>query len=171
MAVVRDEDDIEVRLLAGRIRLLRRIAARRRGRRAAAAAAMLVVAGSGVAASVVVHRADAETIGTSVTCYAHADLGSLHGTSAMSSAVGAPVRQLSLTEKADMCALVWKSGLEQAAVDGGHWPDIDPNTSTLPVPPLAFCRLADGTTGGFPIEPPATTSRAVCDRLGLPLLT
>lgn len=67
--------------------------------------------------------------------------------------------------------LVWKGGLKQAAASGGRWdPDIDPNTSTLPVPPLAFCELRNGVTAGFPIEAPASTPADVCSRLGLRLL-
>lgn len=165
-----DDAVVNERLRAGRIRLLGRIRQRRALTRVGVIGSALLLAGSGVAASMAVAQASATSVGRSVVCYGYADLDSLSGISEMAAPIGAPQPALDLATKREMCELVWKSGMAVARANGGHWPDVDPNTSNLPVPSLAFCRLRDGMTGGFPIEAPNGTAAAVCDSLGLPLL-
>lgn len=164
------ETDTAAHLAEGRPRLMHRIRSRRRATRVAVVAGVLLAASSGTAATLVVTQASHQTIATGVTCYSHDDLGSFSSGAGMAQADGHPYQAADLQTKRDMCGLVWKSGLKQAAATGGTWPDVDPNTSTIPVPPLALCTLANGTTGGFPIEAPSTTPMQVCDHLGLPLL-
>lgn len=157
------ETETPAQLSAGRSQVAR-IRSRRRATRLAVIGRVLLAASSGTAAALTVAQASHQTIATGVTCYAHDDIGSFSSGAGMAQAEGHPSQGASLQTKKDMCELVWKSGLKQAAANGGTWPDVDPNTSTIPLPPLALCKLADGTTGGFPIEAPSTTAAQVCDR-------
>lgn len=162
--------DTAAQLARGRQHVTRHVRFHRRAARVAVISGVLLAACSGTAATFAVAQASHRTIATGVTCYAHDDLTSFSAGSAMAQAEGRPFRAADLRTKREMCGLVWKSGLEQAASNGGRWPDVDPNTSTIPVPALAVCTLPDGATGGFPIEAPAQTAIEVCDRLGLAFL-
>lgn len=162
--------DTASQLARGRQHVTRHIRFRRRAARVAVISGVLLAACTGTAATFAITQASHQTIATGVTCYAHDDLTSFSAGSAMAQADGRPFRAADVPTKREMCGLVWRSGLEQAAGDGGRWPDVDPNASTIPIPALALCTLADGTTGGFPIEAPARTASQVCDRLGLAFL-
>ncbi len=160
----------EGHLEAARSRVLTRIRRYRRARLSIAIAGAVVVVATASGGALVVQQITAPQAQNTVACYAHDDLNSLSGTAAMAFATpspGASQPAEQVANKAEMCALVWKAGLAQAAAHGGHWPSVDPNTSTLPVPALAYCVLSNGQTAGFPIEAPSSTAAQVCDRLGI----
>lgn len=163
--------DIDARLAAARHLVLRRVRRRRRATTAIAAGALLVAAGGATGATLVVQQLTAHEAATSVVCYSHDDLGSLTAGGAMADAVASDgtVTTPTALDKREACELAWRGGLAVQAA-GGH-PKVDPYTGLgdYAVPPLAFCVLADGGTGGFPIERPSTTTAEVCARLGLPV--
>jgi hypothetical protein len=139
--------------------VLTRVRRRRHLVTAAIAGGAVVVAVSSMGAALVVQQVSSHEARTSAVCYSHDDLGSLSGTVQMADGAG--------NLKSDLCGDVWREGLKYAAAHGGHWPNIDPNTSTLRVPRLAYCVLDDGVTAGFPIEAPSKTKAGVCENLGL----
>lgn len=160
------------RLAAARHTVVRRVRRRRRVTAGASVGAVLLVAGSTIGATLVVQQLTAREAANSVQCYLHDDLGSFHGDAVMVDAIPSPgvaVEPQEATDKAELCSLVWRGGLAVQAA-GGH-PKVDSFTGLgdYPVPELAFCLLANGGTGGFPIEAPSNTAAQVCERLGLPL--
>jgi hypothetical protein len=164
------------RLAQARNVVLKRVRRRRHFITAAIAGGAVVVAVSSMGAALTVQEMSTSEARTSVECFAHDDLNSLSGTVAKAdsarhergSTFGPfPASSSSRDNKRDLCGYVWREGLKQAAAHGGHWPDVDPNTSTLPIPPLAFCVLDNGESAGFPIEAPQSTAGEVCDNLGL----
>ncbi|MEO6116885.1 MAG: hypothetical protein ABIP33_10920 [Pseudolysinimonas sp.] len=159
-------------LADARTNVVKVIARRRLHFRVGIVAAVAVGAVAITGGAVVVQQVSRQQASNSVQCFAHDDLNSLSGMAAQADQI-APSPNATQSDsqepanKAEMCALVWRAGLAEAAANGGHWLDVDPNTSTLPVPALAYCTLANGITGGFPIESPSTSSAQVCSRLGL----
>lgn len=163
--------ETDERLASARHTVVRRVRRRRRVTAGATVGAVLLVAGSGVGATLVVQQLTAQEAASTVQCYVHADLGSFHGDAGMAVATASPgvaAAPPEAMDKAEVCALVWRGGLAVQA-EGGH-PVVDSYTGLgdYPVPPLAFCILANGATGGFPIELPSKTAAQVCERLGLP---
>lgn len=163
------EQETTAVLAGGKSRVLRKIHVRQRAARVAVVGGVLLAASCGTGAFFAV-QASQEEIQTGVVCYSHDDLGSLSSTGSMVQPDGKPLKPVSLQTKQEMCGLAWRGGLKEAAANGGRWPDVDPNTSTIPIPPLAFCLQNNGVTAGFPIEAPSRTPAEVCDRLGLALL-
>jgi hypothetical protein len=159
-------------LADARANVLKLIARRRRHFRVGVVAAVAVGAIAITGGTLVVQQVSRQQASDTVQCFAHDDLNSLSGMAAQATQI-APSPNATQAEgqepanKAEMCALVWRAGLAEAASNGGHWPNLDPNTSTLPVPALAYCTLPNGITGGFPIEAPSTSAPQVCSRLGL----
>lgn len=127
-----------------------------------------LAAASSIAATVVLWTAGPDEARTTVVCYQHDDLNSVSASYGGQLVPTPGLRTGTPTvDPQAMCALAWKSGIAQVDGPHGRWPNINPNTSTIRVPPLAFCIRNDGITAGFPIERPATTAPQVCSQLGL----
>lgn len=112
------------------------------------------------AGAIAIARAPQGQINYVADCYASADLGSRHATSAylpgdQSAKTPTPLKQrVSLAE--DMCAATWRIGTFSP---GGSTADRE-----FPVPNLETCQLPDGRLGVFPSD---LAANELCSQLGL----
>jgi hypothetical protein len=163
-------EEMDEDLLAVRGRLLTTVGRDRFWRRwqLLAAGGVLVVAAGAATAGIVISQAPKESTDYSVVCYERADLSSREawfGVPQETVAENGEVRPRERASAEAMCALAWRGGL--LGQDAG--PPADPNSASLPVPPLAYCLRNDGITAGFPRGDESES--ALCDRLGLRVST
>ncbi|MFD1722336.1 hypothetical protein [Amnibacterium endophyticum] len=148
----RDLDvEVDLRLAAGRSRLLQRVQRRQRIHRAGAVGAAALILGLGLVNGV--GGAVPGVVAARVTCYTAADLTAPHDTVRLPA--GASPSALTAAQQRRLCDDVWRSG-DATGSDGG--------TEAISA---AMCRLVGGAIAVFPIDDRSETSGQVCHRLGL----
>lgn len=164
-----EDTNEDLRLAAGRGRLLESVAHERtprysRARKAASVVGISVLAAALTGGTIAVVQASQDEVTYSVQCYEAASLDADFAT------VGSPTAtdrktgeaRRDPTDPVSTCGDLWRMGLV-----GQEAAPADPNAADFPVPAIIGCTLSNGVGAGFPRGSSTSSDRNFCRDLGL----